>query len=96
MFLDASPDGDLETKPTRGKGAIFDIETWHAINHAINQREAVRCRPSETIGRAISTPSPSDPTGGYPTGDYPIGLRALLLHCATKPLDLAQIGKQAQ
>lgn len=58
MFLDSCTGGDLETKLTRGKGAIFDIETWHAINHAISQQEAVRCRPSETIGRAILTSSP--------------------------------------
>lgn len=93
MFLDSCPAGDLETKLTTGKGAIFDIETWHAINHAISQQEAVRCRPSETIGRAIFDPKPlailQDEVIPQEIILYRVGFRALLLRCATKPLDLA-------
>lgn len=85
MFLDSCPAGDLETKLTTGKGAIFDIETWHATNHAISQQEAVRCRPSETVERAIFDPKPLAilQDEGYPTGDYPVPSR---IPCFTSAL----------
>lgn len=90
MFLDSLMVTFRQTDMTRGRGAIFDIETWHEISHAIRQQGPVSSteRPKQT-GRAILTPQALDD---------PIGCRVLHLCCATKPSRSGAnrvIGKQA-